>query len=647
VASIVEQNSDQQKKQEEEQQKGAITRSHLVAKLLAAGPDIREFMNDLLTVQAIVVNGTEAAGFLLEPGEGGMQLRNVAHIRPDNSDNETRTAALQAFTEIVGECLQQGKDGVIDVGVAAESIEPQFCLVTLLRDGHNIVAASCVITRARDQERAQQRLETMRLVAGYFDLWLLKRANESAMVTTQRHQDVLQSAAAFANGETFNGAAANLCNELVSRTMASRVSLGWVKWRNVKLLAMSNTEQFDRKQELSVSIVKAMEECVDQGEVVQYDPDPTGNTTNNITRSAQSLSRLESGNKILSLPLRHRNEVVGVLTLEYPPTRQVTPQLTTSLAVAAEVLAPQVYDRYQNDRWIPVKIGQSVAHNSKYIFGPRHTLAKVIFLSVIGLTLLVTLWKPMYTVSAPFQFVPAVKSTISSPYAGVIEDVKVVPGQMVAAGDVLLSLKTDDLEKEKLESEYKKLAAEAAAQTALLSKNEEERGQYQQNMFQAQSAGERIKILTDQIARATIKAPIAGRVLRGDLVEKKLSTVKEGDPLMEIAPVSASGDLQAELRVNERDIQKVAESANNNVGGELATTSSPSDKHKFTINRIVPLGEAKDAANVFKVYVTVENGSPNWQPGQEGEARIDWQKKPLYWHGTHRLWEWARLRLWI
>jgi len=47
------------------------------------------------------------------------------------------------------------------------------------------------------------------------------------------------------------------------------------------------------------------------------------------------------------------------------------------------------------------------------------------------------------------------------------------------------------------------------------------------------------------------------------------------------------------------------------------------------------------------VYATLSDFSPTWQPGQEGEARIDWQKEPLYWHGLHRLWEWARLKLWI
>ena len=665
MASIVEsQNSGSEQQQERERQAAQtqVTRSHLVAKLLAAGPDIHEFMHHLLTVQAIVVNGTEAAAFMLEqaapqPGENGgqpgVQLRNVSHIRPDGSDEETRKNALAAFSEIIGSCLQEGKDGVINVDNANTSIEPQFCLVTLLRDQNHIVAVSAVITRCRDEERARQRLETMRLVAGYFDLWLLKRANEQQLAVGQRHQDVLQATAAFAQGEGFQAASANLCNELVSRTGASRVSLGWVKIRSVKLLAMSHTEQFDRKQELSVSIVKAMEECVDQAELVQYDPDPAGHTTNNITRAAMSLSRLENGNKVVSLPLRHRNEVVGVMTLEYPPNRQLTPHTTTSLAVLAEVMAPQIYDRYQDDRWLAVKIGRSLEHNSKYLIGPRHTLAKLIFIGIVGALLLCIFWKPMYRVAAPFQFVPVVKSTISSPIDGVIETGKdekgisrgvfVKPGQVVKAGDPLVRFKTDELQVEREKLLYQQIAAEKKAQSVINDKDPDNDAEYGPDMAEAQSYSAQVKEVDNKIAKATVKAPIAGTVLKGDLEEKQGQQIKQGESLMEIAPIGSAGDLQAEISVSERDIQMI----NHDSTGTLATTSSPEDRHAITVTRIVPLGEAKDQKNVFRVYATVTDFSPNWQPGQEGEARIDFQKEPLYWHGLHRLWEWARLKLWI
>ncbi|MDB5326482.1 MAG: HlyD family secretion protein [Phycisphaerales bacterium] len=508
MASIVEtQNSgsEQQKERDRQQANQQMTRSHLVAKLLAAGPDIREFMYDLLQVQAIVVNGTEAAGFMLEANPQSPQqvtLRNTAHIRPDATDEETKKAALQAFTDIIGDCLQQGKDGVICVSPPNESVEPQYCLVTLLRDPNSIVAATAVIIRCRDEERARQRLETMRLVAGYFDLWLLRRQNEQAVQVSQRHQDVLQATAAFATGEGFQSAAANLCNELVARTSASRVSLGWVKLRSVKLLAMSHTEQFDRKQELSVGIVKAMEECVDQQELVQYDPDPAGNTTNNITRSAMALSRIENGSKIVSLPLRHKNEVVGVLTLEYPPNKPLTPQITTSLAVLAEVMAPQIHDRYQDDRWLAVKVGRSIQHNSKYILGAQHTLAKVIFLAIIGAILLVTLWSPMYRVAAPFSFVPVVKASISSPIEGVIEAVYVEPDSMkpVKAGDPLLTFKTDELKTEREKLEYQRIAAEKAAQAAINDKDPDNDSDYGVKMAEAKSYELQVQAVDQKIA---------------------------------------------------------------------------------------------------------------------------------------------------
>jgi multidrug resistance efflux pump len=651
VASIVEtQNSgsEQQKERERQAAQTQMTRSHLVAKLLAAGPDIREFMYDLLQVQAIVVNGTEAAGFLLEANPQNPQqvsLRNTAHIRPDATDEETKKAALQAFSEIIGDCLGQGKDGVICVSQANENVEPQYCLVTLLRDQQNIVAATAVIIRCRDEERARQRLETMRLVAGYFDLWLLRRQNEQAIQVSQRHQDVLQATAAFANGEGFQSAAANLCNELVARTGASRVSLGWVKLRSVKLLAMSHTEQFDRKQELSVGIVKAMEECVDQQELVQYDPDPAGHTTNNITRSAQSLSRIENGNKIVSLPLRHKNEVVGVLTLEYPPTKPLTPHTTTSLAVLAEVMAPQIHDRYQDDRWLAVKVGRSIQHNSKYLLGPRHTLAKVIFIALIGVVLLVTLWHPMFRVASPFQFVPIVKASVSSPIEGVIDEVYAEPDSTkpVKAGDPLLKFNTNELQVEKEKLSYQRDAAEKAAIAAKNDKDPENDADYFVKMAEAKSYAMQVQAIDLKIAKATVKAPIDGFILKGDLKEKVKAQVKEGDPLMEIAPNGKPGDLQAELTVNERDIQMLK------VGsvGTLATKSSPNERYPVVITRIVPLGETKEGANTFRVYAKIDGYEQRWQPGQMGEARIDWETKPLWWHGLHRLIEWTRLKLWI
>ena len=63
---------------------------------------------------------------------------------------------------------------------------------------------------------------------------------------------------------------------------------------------------------------------------------------------------------------------------------------------------------------------------------------------------------------------------------------------------------------------------------------------------------------------------------------------------------------------------------------------------------LTAMGEAKEGANGFKVYATLDAPSqPQWRPGMQGEARVDVEKKPLVWVWTHRLIDFVRLKLWL
>ncbi len=250
------------------------SRSKLVQRLLNASSALPAFVNDLLTTQAVIVAGTEAAGFLIEKGQeqNTFSLRPVAHVRPDNAPEEIRQQAMAAFIEIVKPCVGQNKDGAIEVGQASEG-ELQYCLVTLLRNEGQVVAVSAVITRCRDLERAQQRLVSMQLVAGYFDLYMLRRNSEAARVTAQNHQHSLQLATAVGTADGFAQSASNFCNDLArpARAPRARVTMGWVKadGTKIKVVALSHTEQFDKKQDVVIQIERVMEECLDQEEIVQ------------------------------------------------------------------------------------------------------------------------------------------------------------------------------------------------------------------------------------------------------------------------------------------------------------------------------------------------------------------------------------------
>ena len=425
-------------------QQGAA-RSRLVQRLLTASDSLPQFIEDLLKTQAVVVAGTEAAAFLVEKHQDQKEpaLRSIAHIRADNSTPETRAAAIAAFQQIIKPCLEQGKDGAIELQTGEVGVEPQFCLVTLLRRDGEVIAITAVITRCMNTERAQQRLTLMLLVAGYFDLYTLRRQSEQSQIVAQSHQHVLQLATAVATAEGFESAAMNLCNELATRTGSTRVALGWIKGDEVKVKALSHTEQFDKRQGLIKTLEKTMEECIDQEEPVHFDP--KGGGTENVSRAAQELARSEGGNVVLTLPLRRRAEVVGAVTLEFPPTHTLSPQASTGLSVAVDLLAPQLFDRYQNDRWIITKIGLSAEELGKKIVGPQHTLAKT--LTALGLAAFIFLcvYKPMYHVSAPFQFGATDKRKLEVPFEGQIDQVFVLPGDRVKKGQELLAMKTYDL----------------------------------------------------------------------------------------------------------------------------------------------------------------------------------------------------------
>ncbi|MGD0767522.1 MAG: HlyD family efflux transporter periplasmic adaptor subunit [Tepidisphaeraceae bacterium] len=615
--------------------------SGLVQHLLMAADSLPEFIKGLLKTQAITVAGTEAAAFLVEiqKDQAEPSLRLIEHIRTDNSSAETRAAAVAAFQEIIKPVLAQGKDGgaiELQTGEGGIGIEPQFCLVTPLRREALIVGVTAVITRCKDLGRARQRLLSMQLVAGYFDLYTLRRQSEQSQIVAQSHQHVLQLATAVATAEGFESAAMNLCNELATRTGATRVALGWIKGQDVQVKALSHTEQFDKRQELVKVLEKAMEECIDQEEPVHFEAQ--GGGTQNVSRAAQELARMEGGNVVLTLPLRRRAEVVGAVTLEFPPTHRLSPQASTGLAVAVDLLAPQLFDRYQNDRWLITKVGLSAEELGKKIVGPQHTLAKMLVLAGAAAFIFICLYKPMYHVAAQFQFDPIDQRKLQVPFEGQIEDVFVQPGDLIKKGQKLLTMRTFDLQLQLNSAQDEMRKAEAEYRKDSTTEGKEADAEAAQQEIEV--ANTKAQYYQEQIERGVIRAPFDGVVLTGDLMDQRNAAKKQGD---ELFAVMAGDGLRAKLSVSERDIQYL----NPGQHGLLASQSLPTEKYPFTIERIERMGETKEGDNTFTVYAHLDRTSPDWRPGVEGEARVDIERRPLVWIWTHRFFDYLKFKLWM
>jgi len=427
----------------------------------------------------------------------------------------------------------------------------------------------------------------------------------------------------------------NLCNELSTRTGATRVALGWIKGHDVEVKALSHTEQFDKRQELVKTLEKTMEECIDQEELVHFDPQ--GGGTQNVSRAAQGLSRAEGNNVVLTLPLRRRAEVVGAVTLEFPATHKLSQQASTGLSVAVDLLAPQLFDRFQNDRWLITKAGLSAKDVGKKIVGPQHTLAKMLAILVLVAIGFISLYRPMYHVSAPFVFGATEKRKLQVPFEGQIKDVFVVPGNTVKKNQPLLTMDTFKLQLEKNSAQNDARKAEAEWMKDSAQGKDADAEIAQRDWDQANI---KVQYIQEEIDRGTVVAPFDGVVLSGDLTDQRNAVKKQGD---ELFVVQQGGGLRAEISVNERDIQDLSVGQH----GTLAISTFPGNQIPFSIERIVPLGESKDGENTFTIYGHLEKTLPDWKPGIIGEVRIDVTHRALVWIWTHKFIDYVKFKLWM
>jgi multidrug efflux pump subunit AcrA (membrane-fusion protein) len=273
-------------------------------------------------------------------------------------------------------------------------------------------------------------------------------------------------------------------------------------------------------------------------------------------------------------------------------------------------------------------------------------LAKLITVGVIAALIFVCEFRIMYHVSAPFEFEPVAKTTLSCPEDGYIEKVYVVPGARVRQGQPLLKLRTVELEKRlhEAQAEAERAAASAAQAQEQALTDPTKMGDYQVHVAEEHAAEAQASLYQTQIDDSTIRAPSNGMILTGYLVDQINDFKKQGDPLFTF---QGTDKLQAVLSVAENDIQQVVQYGGQH-GGELATTSLPSDTYPFTIQRIEPEGQPKQGANFFKVYVNIPESvhHPEWRPGMQGQAKIDIAPRRLVWIWTHKFVDWLTLKLW-
>jgi multidrug efflux pump subunit AcrA (membrane-fusion protein) len=259
-----------------------------------------------------------------------------------------------------------------------------------------------------------------------------------------------------------------------------------------------------------------------------------------------------------------------------------------------------------------------------------------------------------FKVEARGELQPVTRREIFAPADGVIGDVRVKHGQMVAKGEVLLTLTQSQLELEmarvtgELQTAEKRLAATQSLRLEPNRTKEDSAQRAHQFSAEEEELKELIKslkkqegILNSHRAELTVRSPLAGKVLTWN-VEPLLTArpVARGQQLMTVADVTGAWEL--DLQVPDDRIGHVLNAqhaVDRPLRVEFVTATDPGNVYQTTVGKIAQTAESvREGEPTVKVTATVEpNTIPDPRPGAEVIAQIDCGRRSIGYVWFHDL----------
>jgi len=451
----------------------------------------------------------------------------------------------------------------------------------------------------------------------------------------QNLYELLELSVRLNSKNNFFRIAFDLCCELAVRYSCTRVALGWVKGHYIDLVSISHIEKFDRKTKASQAMVNAMEEALDQENVVGF---PGKLDTHCVNNAHESYVMNHGDGAAISVPISSGDSIIGVLFIEHKEKLALTSSKLWELSLIARTCAHHLQDSYLKDRWFGARLLGKIRHGADHFLGPTHSLVKLVsvLILIITVALIYVPWEYRVEVGATLRsrdllFVPA-------PFDGYLQRVQVEIGDRVEAGQLMVELDNRDLEQEAsiASAEIARFAREAEKANATRQLAEMQIALARQRQSRA-----RLELVRYKLAHAQIRAPYAGIVVEGELKKNLGSPVRKGDLLLKLAQTHA---IYLELEIDQKDVHEIKDG----LTGEVAFVGRPDQHFILTVERVDPVAVQRENHSVFlgrgKLMIAEQTW---WRPGMGGTAKIDVGKRRLIWVLTHRTIRFLRRLLWI
>jgi len=530
------------------------------------------------------------------------------------------------LAEIAERTLRERRTAIVTDGTRAAVSSP------VQVDGH-LHGVAAIETTLQNEDALKEAVQQLQW--GCFGLEAMLRAQQSLQEqnTRERLAATLDLVASALVEDGFELAAQALATDLGLRLDCDRVSIGFVRERHTRVVAVSHSAEFGERMNLIRAIGMAMDEALDQKSIILL-PDPQGEQL--VTRDHAALVRLYGSNNVLTIPFAINEETSGAFTFERPENRPFDAD-TVELCQAVVALCSRILEAKRlNDRRLIVRVKDAWRGEMIKFTGPRHFGRKIAAMVLVGAVLFFSVATGNYRVGANATLEGSVRRVLVAPFDGYVATSLHRAGEVVAAGTVLATLDDRDLRLEYFkwasqQAQYGKQYQEAVAQ--------HDRAQSNIVLAQVQQAEAQMNLLADQLQRTQITAPFPGMVTSGDLSQALGNSVKRGQALFEVAPLNA---YRVILEVDETEITSVTPGQK----GSLMLSSIPGEVFPLAITHVTPVAVAREGRSFFRVEALLERTSPRLSPGMDGVAKVEVGNRKLIWIFTHKMLDWLRLTFW-
>jgi RND family efflux transporter MFP subunit len=587
---------------------------------LAQARTVEEFAHAWLPLQCSIVGGVRAAVVVYGEPEIG-PFRPVATF-PDGSPPGGRLGGL------CEDALEAGESRILEPGPPGDDLAIAYPLRV---DSRTYGVVGLQLRQGAD---AADALRQLQWGSAWLDAWVRREHAEEEQQTAERLLAVLDLVASVLAHERFRAAAAALATELATRLGCDRVSVGVVRKGRCEVVALSHSALGDDRMNLLRAIGAAMEEAVDQREVLLY-PEPDDAPLLVLREHRRLLEQYGNG-AVLTIPLHGDTRAFGALLLERPSGARFAPADVELCKTVALALGPMLDLKRGRDRSIWRKAMDWMAAETATLLGPRHPERKLVGAALAVVAAVLAFSTGEYRVTANAAVEGSVRRSVTAPIDGYVVSAEVRPGDTVAEGALLARFDDRDLRLQRLQVESERAQLLARQQEATAGGD---RAAALVTGAQVQQSDAHLALLDEQLERTEVRAPFEGLVVSGDLSQSLGAPLQRGTVMFEIAPLDA---YRVVLEVDERDVAQLAAGQ----PGTLVLAALPSTRLGFAVRRVTPVATAVEGSNVFRVEADLDASDRRVRPGMEGVAKVAIERRRLIWIWTHDLVRWAQLKLW-